>query len=82
LISEPPFPSWEWRFFLLAPSRQGLDSNERRKKRKTRARGFEKKFVTFPPQADKFELKRRENYGFEEIDELGFSVCNCWRCRR
>jgi hypothetical protein len=33
--------------FLLAPSRLGLDSNERRKKRKTAARGFEKKFATF-----------------------------------
>jgi hypothetical protein len=33
--------------FLLAPSRLGLDSTKGEKKRKTRARGFEKKFATF-----------------------------------
>jgi hypothetical protein len=42
--------------FLLAPSRQGPDRNERRKKRKTRARGFEKKFATF------LDRKRRRKW--------------------
>jgi hypothetical protein len=40
-------PSAGTAVFLLAPSRLGPDSNERRKKRKTTVRGFEKKFVTF-----------------------------------
>jgi hypothetical protein len=33
--------------FLLAPLRQGLGSNERRKKRKIAAGGFERKFIAF-----------------------------------
>jgi hypothetical protein len=46
LISEPPFPSWERRFFVGAlATRAGQQRKE--KKRKTGARGFEKKFATF-----------------------------------
>lgn len=40
-------PSAGTAVFLLAPSRLGLDSSERRKKRKIAVRGFEKKFATF-----------------------------------